>query len=217
MRSPVLLAVFLASSLLALPALADDGVPHLSQVKTTDLAAVATGSIPLNQVALTYQYNNQWGIEEVWQLDGTTLLYRKSVHTAPFADEARAVIAGGGSLHPLQAQVLALEYGDFDKCYRTTLSAAQVQSLYQTLSARQLTAAPARVGCGEQHWEINLRINGKQTQKFDVNAPGNDILAACIDSLQDVFSAEVSSMTPISLQEWSASYQHLITAQTTGS
>lgn len=218
MRS-VILASMLASCLAlgTLPAMADDGVPHLNQVTLSQLSQVASGTTPLEQVTITYAYQNQWGVKETWQIQGTTLYVWKSVYTAAYHDQARALLAGGHSLSDLQSSIFELPYGDYDQYFRATLTPAQVRAVAQSFATHRLPDAPARVGCGEKHWEIALQINGQRTHIFDVNAPGNPILAACIDPLQDLFSSVDGSLQPINQQEFATAFVDLTSASLQGS
>ncbi|HYE78575.1 MAG TPA: hypothetical protein VEI97_11355 [bacterium] len=163
----------------------DPGVQTINQVRVTDLAAVAAGKTPLASAAVTYHYQNMYGITDIWQIRGTQVLYKKMVHTTAFVDQARRKVVAGTGLTPLDRQVLELEYGEYDKYFEATLTPAQVQALYRALADAELPAAPARPGCGERYWEITLQVNGKVTQKFDVNAPGNPKFSEAVTALQD--------------------------------
>lgn len=197
---------------LALPALAEEGVPHRNDVTVAALSAAGSGSTPLSQTALTYKYQNKWGIAETWQIQGTTVLYHKSVRTAALHDQARLKLAGGGSLSDLDSQIFDLEYGDFDRFYVGTLEAGQVRALYAALAQQNFPAAPARVGCGEKHWELLLEINGQKTQKYDVHAPGNPILAASLGVLQPLLSGVEGSLSEISQADFASQYKELAPA-----
>lgn len=213
MRTPLLALVLLVTTALTtLPAVADDGgVPHLNQLSISQLSAVAAGTTPLADVALTYAYQNQWGLREVWQIQGTTLYLWKSVHTAAYHDMARAKLAGGGSLSALDSTIFELPYGDYEQYFTATLSAAQVRGLIGQLATDRFPEAPARVGCGEKHWEIALDIAGKRTHVFDVNAPGNPVFAPCVEEVQDLFRSVEGNMTQISQQQFATAYIDLIT------
>jgi|GEM_PF-6369428 len=209
MRTPLLVLALLALS--ALPALADDGVPHRNQLSIAQLSAVAAGTTPLSDVALTYAYQNQWGLKEVWQIQGTTLYVWKSVHTAAYHDMARAKMAGGGSLSALDSTIFDLPYGDYEHYFTATLTAAQVRALIGDLATDRFPDAPARVGCGEQHWEIAIDIAGQRTHVFDVNAPGNPVLAPCVEEVQDLFSAVDGNLTAINQKQFHAAFRDLTT------
>lgn len=208
MRSILLASALLA--LTALPAVAQDGgVPHRDDLKVSQLTAVSGGTTALDQVALTYAYQNQWGLRETWQIQGTTLYVWKSVHTAAYHDMARAKLAGGGSLSPVDSQIFELPYGDYDRFQKATLTPQQVRGLIGALASEGFTDAPAHVGCGEKHWEIALEISGDRTHVFDVNAAGNPLFAKCVAEVQSLLNAVEGQLTTISQNEFESAFRDL--------
>lgn len=205
MRTPVLLA-FGLSLLLTGVATAESGIKHLNQIPAADLNKVAAGSLPLAQTSLSFRYTNQWGIDQLWQLQGTTLRVAKSVHTAQFVDQARQTIASGGTVTGLQSQVLTLEYGNYDKYFQATLAPKDVQALYKTLASANVIGAECNVGCGQNSWTLELNISGKLTQKFDVNIAGNPTLEPSVHAVQDFLTAQEPQLAEISKADFVAAY-----------
>lgn len=194
MRS-MLLALLCALALTGVAAAEDPGVITINQVKSNDLSALASGKTPLTTGTVTYLYQNMYGIRETWQVTGTRVIHHKSVHTAAFIDMARRKVVGGSSLTPVDQQVLDLEYGEYDKYFEGTIDAAAAKQLYSGLVSSDLIGAPARPGCGETYWEINLQVGSKVTQKFDVNAPGNPRFSDAVTTIQNIVGAV--PLTPI--------------------
>ena len=201
MRSTLLLAALLALSLVGVARAEDPGVTHLKQVRTADLSAIASGTAPVSDFTLTYRYTNQWGIDKLWQIQGTTLLIRDSVHTAAVADMARQQMIAGSALTPQERAIFDQEYGDWDRYSSQTLTPQDVRGLASALAGTQMLDAPARPGCGQNSWEVDVKVGNKTTQIFDVNAPGNDKLLAGLTPIKS-FLGKHTGGTAISANEF---------------